>query len=400
MPLFSYKAKNKKGKVVQDVLQAANRQEAASMLKSEDLQVLTIKNLDSGMGSITFGGISVSEKASFCRFLGTMLKAGLPVSEAIEIIVGETKNKKFQRILFDLSFQIRKGASLSGVLSKYKHEFSPVFLTMVKAGEESGTLDKSFDYLAKQLLASYELTQKVKGSLMYPIVIVGAMIANGVVMIVFVLPKISEVFLQLDANIPPLTKMVLSFGNFVGNNLFLVLGVFLLSIILVVTIFLISATRRIVFALFVKLPVVSGMIKQIDVARFARTLSTLLQSGVPIMVALEVSSNVLTEPKLKAKAKEFGKGVERGESLSDVLEKGEKKVFPVTMSQTIKAGEKTGTLEIVLAEMADFYEKEVDYSLKRLTALLEPVLMLIIGVAVGGMVIMMITPIYSIIGAI
>lgn len=397
MPLFAYKAKDKKGRIVDDVLQAANRKDAAAILKSNNLQVLTIKGLDSKVSSLFKGGIPISEKAAFCRFMATMLKAGLPLPEAVDIIRQESGSEKLKKVLFDVSFQIRKGATLSSVLSKYESEFDPVFLAIVRAGEESGTLDKSFEYLAKQLMASHELGQKVKGSLMYPAVIIVAMIGNAVIMLGFVLPKISEVFLKLDVKLPTVTRFVLNAGATIGANLGFTLGIFFSLMFLTFLMFFIRRTRRIIFAFFVKLPVVSKVVELIDVARFARTLSTLLKSGVPIMSALDVSSHVLKRPKLRKEAEEFSKGVARGESLSDILAK-KQRLFPVIMVQTIRAGEKTGSLEVVLEEMAQFYESEVDFSLKRATALLEPVLMLFIGVAVGAMVIMMITPIYSIVG--
>lgn len=399
MSLFAYKARDNKGKVVDDVIQAGDRKEAAAILKNNGLQVLTVKSVDSKGGSFFKGKISVSEKASFCRFMAIMLRSGLPLPEAIDIIRQESTNKRLQKILFDVSFEVQKGATLSSVLSKYENEFSPVFLTMVKAGEESGTLDKSFEYLARQLLSSYELSQKVKGSMMYPAVILVAMTANAVIMLTFVLPKISQVFLQLNVKLPFMTRLILNFGHFVGENLALTLAVMFSFIFSAFLLFYIRSTRNKLFALFMRLPVIKKVVKELDVARFASTLSTLLKSGVPILVSLEVASDVLTQPKLKERAKEFGPGIERGESLSEILSKGPK-VFPGVVTQTIKAGERTGSLEVVLEEMAQFYENEVDFSLKRATALLEPVLMLIIGSAVGAMVIIMITPIYSIVGGI
>ena len=347
MLLYKYKAKDKEGKIIEDVVQAVNKKEAVAFLKSDDYQVLTIKNLSKGGGFVIFGGgISVSEKAAFCRFMATMLRAGLPLPEAIDIIRQETRNKKLQEVLFDISFHIRKGAQISSVLAGYKSEFDPVFLTMIKAGEESGTLEKSFDYLAKQLLASYELSQKVKSSMMYPMVIIGAMIANAGVMLGFVLPKMSEVFLSLNVELPTVTRFVLNFGKAVGQNMAITFGAFFAVIFIVIMLFLIRSTRTLIFSFF---------------------------------------------------AKELSSGVAKGMSLSEILTK-QKRSFPVTMIQTIRAGEKTGSLEIVLDELAAFYEMEVDYSLKRATALLEPLLMLIIGVAVGAMVILLITPIYSIVG--
>lgn len=395
MPLYSYKATNKQGNVIEEVVQASSKKEAATFLDSEDLQVLTIKEIKTK--SIFQSGVSVSDKAAFCRFMATMLKAGLPMPEAIDIIRQESQNERMQNILFDVAFNIRKGESLSEVLAKYKDTFDPVFLTMIKAGEESGTLEKSFGYLGKELMASYELSQKIKGALMYPLVIVAAMIANAIIMLTFVLPKLSEVFLSLNVELPTVSRFVLGFGKTVGENMTITLSAFFALLFVVVMLFVIKKTRSMIFAVFVKLPVVSTVMEQIDVARFSRTLSTLLRSGVPIMVALDVSSDVLRQPKLRNKAGEFSAGVAKGESLSSVL-MTHKELFPGTLVQTIRAGEKTGSLEIVLDELASFYELEVEYGLKRATSLLEPLLMLIIGVAVGAMVVILITPIYSILG--
>lgn len=397
MPLYAYKAKDKKGKLVEDVVQATSRSEAASIVTSNELKILTLKSLDKKFNSVLGGKIKLADKASFCRFMATMLRAGLPLPEAVDNIREETKNEHLKKILFDVAFQIRKGSSLSSVLSKYDKDFDTFFLTMIKAGEKSGTVEKSFDYLSKQLLASYELTQKIKGAMMYPIIIIVAMSANAIVMITFVLPKLSDVFTQLNVELPTMTRLVLNFGTFVGNNTILTIGIFLMIAIATVMLFVIDATRSLLFRLSLKIPAIYNLILDIDVARFSRTIATLLESGVPITGALEVSAGVLKSPKLSKKAAEFSEGVSRGEKLSDLFLTG-KDVFPAVMIQTIRAGERSGNLGEVLEEMSDFYEKEVDFSLKRLTALLEPLLMLIIGVAVGGLVLMMITPIYSLVG--
>jgi type IV pilus assembly protein PilC len=397
MPLYTYKAEDKKGKVTEDVIQAATKKEAVAMLKSDDLRILTIKSLSTKAKSIITGSVSVSDKAAFCRFMATMLRAGLPLPEAVEIIRQETQNKKLKQILYDIGFHIRKGAALSSVLSRYKTDFDTVFLTMIKAGEESGTLEKSFNYLAEQLLKSHELSQKVKGSMMYPAVILLAMIANALIMLVFVLPKLSNVFLELNVDLPPVTGFVLGIGKTVGQNVALTLGLFFGSLLFLAMIFILRPTRQAILVVLARLPIISKVMDQLDVARFARTLSTLLKSGVPILVSLDVSSDVLKQPGLKKQAAGFSEGVSKGKTLSDILLKS-KRSFPVTMIQTIKAGEKSGSLEVVLEELATYYESEVDYSLKRATSLLEPVLMLVIGIAVGAMVIIMISPIYQIVG--
>ena len=397
MPLFSYKVLDEAKKVKEGTIYAVNRDEASSILKSEGLQPLTIRNLDRGTSGAFSKQISIAQKASMCRFLATMLRAGMPLPEAINIIRKESENKRLQKVLTDVGFQIRKGNSLSLALSKYQNDFDEIFLTMVKAGEESGNLDKTFDYLSKQLLISHEMTQKVKGAMVYPAVILVAMLANGILMITFVLPKIAEVFSQLNLNLPKTTSLILAFGNFVGENTALVLGGVALLLFIVFLVFYIRQTRKILGQFFSRTPMVKKLVDQIDVSRFARTLSALLKSAVPILTALDVSSDTLSQDRLKNEAKKFSAAVAGGESLSEVLVKS-KKIFPQVMVQTIRAGEESGSLEVVLEELAEFYEREVDYSLKRLTAIIEPVLMIIIGIAVGAMVVMMVIPIYSIVG--
>jgi type IV pilus assembly protein PilC len=398
MPLYTYKAKDKKGKLIEDVTQAGSRQEAAENLKSEGLQILTIKSPETKLESLFSGKVSVADKAAFCRFLATMLRAGMPLPEALNILRRESENKRLRKILTDVAFQIRKGASLSVSLSKYPKDFDEIFLTMVKAGEESGNLDKTFDYLSKQLLASHEMAQKVKGAMVYPAVIVVAMLANGILMVTFVLPKISEVFSQLNLDLPVTTRLILGFGNFVGENTSVVIAGFLIFLLTIFLVFYIRTTRKIISSTFTRLPIVKKLVDQIDVSRFARTLSALLKSAVPILSALDVSSDTLSQDRLKKEAKKFSARVAAGESLSEVIIKS-KKIFPQVMTQTIRAGEESGSLEIVLEELAEFYEREVDYSLKRLTSIIEPALMLVIGVGVGAMVVMMVIPIYSIVGS-
>jgi type IV pilus assembly protein PilC len=397
VPLFTYKATNKENKVVQDTIYATDRNDAASILKSEGLNVLVIKSLDKKFSGLFESKISIPEKAAFCRFMATMMRVGMSFPEAVEIIKQESGNKKMQKILADLAHQVRKGRNVSSVLNQYQNDFDPIFLTIVKAGESAGTLDQSFDYLAKQLSASYELSQNIKNSLMYPAVVLSAMFGVGMLMVLFVLPKISDVFMKMDIELPLYTQLVFGFGSYVGSHVVQFLIVVFLLLAATVLVFVIRSTRSAIINAITKLPAARRLVNKIDVARFARTLSTLLKSGVSIMDSLDVSANSLSQKKLREQARRFSEGVSKGESLSSVLTKADHG-FPLTVIQTIKAGEKTGTLDEVLLEMAEFYEKEVQHSLKRFTGLLEPILMLAIGIAVGAMVITIIAPIYSIIG--
>lgn len=396
MPLYSYKAQDTRGKIIEGTIQGSKKEEVASVLKSESLQLLTLKKIDTR--SDIFGyNISTSDKAEFCRLMSTMLRSGLSVPDSVEIIGQDTKNKKMQRVLADVSSETSKGKSISSVLSTYEKDFGSVFLTMIKAGEESGTLDQSFEYLSKQLAASYDLNQKIKGALMYPAVIVVAMIAEGILMFVFVLPKISDVFLKMNIDLPTYTRVIFSIGTFTDKYTAFVMGSIVVSMVVAFLFIYLKTTRNLLVRLLSKIPIIRKIMDQIDIARFARTLSTLLKSGVSIVESLDVAVGSMSQSRMKKIGKKFSEGVRRGESLSNVLLDSQG-VFPAVVVQTIKAGEKTGNLEEVLIEMAVFYEKEVDHSLKRLTSLLEPVLMLAIGLAVGLMVIVMMAPIYSIMG--
>ncbi len=397
MPLFTYKVKDSTGAMVEDTIQAANKNEAANLLRADNAQIYSIQPVSRGMEIRIRKGIPVAEKAAFCRFMGTMLRSGMSVNRAVDIVAKESSNPRMKEVLTDIAFQTQKGRSLSVSMSKYSDDFDTIFLTMIKAGEQSGTLEQSFNYLAKQMSASHELNEKIKGSMMYPAVILVAMIGNGIIMMVFVLPRLAEAFLKLDVPLPIYTRILLGVGKYMGENTLLAMGASLLVAGLIAAIIINKKSRGVLMSLAAKIPAIKNIRVHIDLARFSRTLSTLLKSGVPIVEALDVSAQSLSQANIKKQATEFSKDVEKGRSLSDILT-ANKDLFPSVMVQTIKAGEESGSLEEVLEEMADFYEKEVDFSLKRFTALLEPVLMLFIGVVVGGMVIIMIAPIYSIIG--
>lgn len=397
MALFEYKAVRKNGDIITDSIQAASREAAAQAIAVDGLEALTIKEVKKTIKIIPQKSISSADKANLCRFMATMLRSGISIPEAVDIIRQESDNKRLKEILADVAARTRRGESLHSIFSQYKDAFDLIFLTIVKVGEESGNLEKSFDYLARQLYASHELTQKIKGALMYPSVILAAMSGIGMLLMVGVLPKISQVFSKMQISIPPTTRIILGFGSFVGTHTPLVIGSFLGVALLLGLAAKVRTSREVLSGFVVRLPMVKKMVKQIDVARFARTLATLLKSGVPIITALNVSAEGLTQKSMKELAKKFSDEVGKGSSLSEVLSRN-KGVFPVIMTQTVKAGEKSGTLEKILEEMADFYEKETEQNLKRMVDLLEPILILVIGIAVGGMVIMMIAPIYSIVG--
>lgn len=398
MAVFTYKARNQKGQIVEDSIESSSKKEVAVILRNQKLQVLTVREMKGSQSLVTRArSVSVVEKAIFCRYLSTMLKAGLPLAEAVEIMTKEAANRKMQHILRDLEYSLQRGQKISVAFSRYPEVFDPIFLTLTRAGEESGTLEEAFNYLSKMLMRNYELGQKVKGALLYPAVIVSAMIGVGIIMVTFVLPKMSKVFLRLNIKLPIATRLLLNISDFLGKNYIVVLVVTVILVIFLLILLHYHKTRRHLIRFAAKFPILRRLFDQLDFALFSRTLSTLLKSGVPILESIKVAVESLTQPKFSDLGKKLEEEIKKGRSLSDAISE-DKKLFPPMMTQSINAGEKTGSLEIVLGELGDFYEQEVEHTLKNFTAILEPVVMLIIGVAVGAMVISIIAPIYNIIG--
>lgn len=399
MDSFYYKAIQESGKIIEQTVQARNKQDLVVALKAKNFKIISIKKKGIALKAIG-GKITNLEKANFCRYLSVMLKSGLSISEAIEIIASETSNIKMKEILENLAFEMQEGGEISASLDKYPSVFDDTFLALVRAGEQSGSLEKTFSYLADQLYSVHRLNKKITGAMMYPAVILMAMFGVGILMMVFVLPRLSQTFLKMKIPLPLPTRMLLEFGNFVGENtIWVILG---LAGIITFFMFLFSfyKTRKIINRLLTNAPVLKRLFKEIDLARFSRTLSSLLQSGVPIVRALQISSKTLTQNDMKKVAAQFEKGVSEGQTIADVLSLSKRKAFPALMIQTIKTGEKTGTLDTVLKDLADYYEEELEDMLKEFASIIEPIIMLVIGVAVGAMVIMIIAPIYSVMGTI
>lgn len=401
MPIFEYKALNQEGKIVKDRLTAAVESEIAILLKKKNLSPLLIKKIDHQQAIFPFFSrkihLPLLEKINFCRYLAVIIKAGLPLLEAIELIGQETTDKGMKQIINDLRYQLQTGKALSSALAGYPDFFDEVFLAIINAGEQSGTLEQSFSYLADQLYADYEMRQKTKGMLYYPAVIVATMFAVGSLMMMVVLPRIAEVFLRMNIHLPFYTRVLFNFSLFLQTHrwLFFFIIVFL---IVIFGLFLKSKKgRKILIRLFSFLPLFSRFLAEIDLAHFNRLLSTLLNSGVPITDSLRIAASSLTQPKYEKLAGIFEEELSKGQSLSKILKKV-KGGFPPLMIRLVVVGEKTGNLEKLLLDLANFYESEVSLSLKNFINLLEPILMLIIGIAVGAMVISIISPIYSILG--
>lgn len=399
MPEFSYQIKDAQNKITSGTLTALSADEAASILHNQGSTIVSLKSPTklSALGKVN-GNIPTVEKANLCRYLATMIGAGLPLAEAVDTITQDTKSKTLKNVLGNVQYGLQQGESLSELFGKYPRIFDPVFLSIVKAGEQSGTLQRSFQYLEDQLMANHALSQKVKGALLYPAVIIATMFGVGGILIVFVIPQIAQVFLKTKLAIPRLTVFILQTGLAINQHLALIGGILGLLVVALIIITRSRTGKKFLTDVLKRLPLVSGLFEKLDLARFARTLATLMQSGVPITQSISVATSTLSHAKFHPLVVSLETDIKKGESISSVL-RHHKHEIPQMMISMVATGEKTGTTDKILFDVANFYEQELENDVKNFTAILEPAIMLLIGVGVGGMVLSIIAPIYSLVSS-
>jgi len=397
-----YTAKNQKGEVRAGEANVKDERDLATQLRSDGFvltsfkeikiekeKTISIKFLD------RFTSIPIKEKMMFARNLSVMISSGLPLSKAIRNLTVQTKNKNFVKILEVIQGDLQSGLTLSDGLAKYPGVFGELFINMIRVGETSGNLEEVLDILAIQLEKEHELIGKVRGALIYPAVILVAMIAIGIVMMVFVVPKLTQVFKDLGSELPATTKFVIATSDFLKNNFLLSLVGFVILAVLAKVYTTTESGKKTMGSLFINLPAISNIYIKMNSARFSRILSSLLRSGVTIVESLRILSRTLTNHYYRTALEKAAEMIQKGEPLSKIIYQ-EKKIFPILVPQMLEVGEETGKTETVMQKLADFYEAEVDQLTKNLSSIIEPVLMLIIGAAVGFFAVSMLTPMYSV----
>lgn len=339
--------------------------------------------------------VKIIEKIVFARNLANMLEAGLSLSRSIAVMEKQTTNKKLKNIYHELNLDLAAGKSFHYTLDRFNTVFPPVFVSMVKAGEESGNLAESLKSIATQMDATYRLQKKIKGAMIYPSVIFSTMILIGIVMMVFVVPKLTATFKDVQAELPGSTKFVIFLSDFMRNHYILLPIIILAAMIIVYNIMHTKSGRNMFDRFVIKLPVFGQIIKESNSAKTARTMSSLIGSGVDLIQSVDITSEVVQNNLYKKVLAEVRVNVEKGKPMSDIFSKNEK-LYPVFVSEMINVGEETGKLATMLQGVATFYENEVDQKTKDLSTIIEPLLMVFIGIAVGFFAISMITPMYSV----
>lgn len=344
---------------------------------------------------ISFGtGIKRIEIIRLAKNLSAMLSAGLSLSRALAIMERQSSNKYLKTVTTGLSESIKRGLSFNEALSAYPKVFSELFIAMTKAGEESGSLANSLSVVGLQMERSEELVRKVRGAMIYPSIVITAIIIVGILMLIYVVPTLTSTFTQLGVKLPLATQLIVSLSNFLVSNVVLVLMA-LVAFIVGGTSFVTSKQGgAVVLTLSLYLPVISELIRETYTARAARALSSLLSSNVPVLEALSISKEVVGAPVFAQVIEEAAEHVKKGEPLSSAFG-AHSRLYPILMSDMLAVGEETGKVAEMLQQIAEFYEADVGEKTKDLSTIIEPVLMLFIGVVVGIFAVSMIAPIYS-----
>ena len=338
--------------------------------------------------------VKLEEKISFARNLAAMADAGLALSRALSVLERQTKNPKFKQVIQSVEADIGGGKPLHLALAAFPRVFSPLFVSMVRAGEESGGLGNALRIIAEQMQKSYTLQKKIKGALIYPAIVVGAMVVIGVLMLVYIVPTLESTFEELNAELPASTQAIISLSNFLTEHSL----VALLLAILVVSAFVAGLRtkrgKRILDFTVLHMPLINGIAKEANAARTARTISSLLSAGVEMLSALEITEEVMQNSYYKEVIASARTDVRQGAPLSRAFAAAEH-LYPVVVSEMVAVGEETGKLSLMLTDVANFYEEEVERRTKDLSTVIEPFLMIAIGIGVGFFAFSMIMPIYS-----
>lgn len=388
--------KTENGETGEIVTEALNRGELFRNLKKDNISPIEIKEEKEGLKiHFSFDRIKVHDKIIFARNLGSMLKAGLALSRCLDVLARQTTNKTYKNLLLDLQQTVSEGKSLNEALLKHEKVFSSLFIAMVKAGEESGSLAESLQTISSQMDKMYTLQRKVKGAMIYPAIIICLMIAIGILMLTVVVPSLSATFKELNVELPLTTRIIVGISDFIKNHLNIFLGIIVVVIGGFTSFAKSNFGKKVLDNFYIKIPVVGTIIKETNTARTARTLSSLLTSGVPVVRAVEITGEVIQNSKYKKVLLETQQVIEKGQTMSEVFIKYPN-LYPVFISEMMTVGEETGNLSSMLKEVAQFYEEEVEQKTKDMSTVIEPFLMVIIGLAVGFFAVSMITPMYSV----
>ena len=394
---FKFKAIKKDGGKYTDVKESYDKFTLYEELKAEGDVLISASEITKPKFEIVIpflNSVSEHQIIIFTRNLSSMIRAGLSLAKSLNILAKQVTNKRFQEVIASLEEEIRKGKPLSQACSEYPNIFPKLFVSMVEAGEESGKLSESLKIIADQMEGTYKLKQKVKGAMIYPGVIISLMIIIGVLMLVYVVPGITATFKDMNVELPLFTKILINTSDFLKNNILATLIGVILVVAAIYSFYFSRAGKRIFDFIVLRLPVIDNLVKETNSARITRTISSLLASGVPYSEAVSITRDVVQNGYFKDILTSAIDVVEKGGTISSVFMQNTN-LCPAFVAEMAIVGEETGKLPEMLMEVAIFYEESVDQKTKNMATIIEPVLMITIGIVVGFFALAIIKPIYS-----
>jgi type IV pilus assembly protein PilC len=400
MPIYKWEGKTIKGLVKKGEMEAPN--EAAIRIHLRQQNIIPTKIVTKGK-EIKFS-FSIRKKvrersiAIFTRQLATMIDAGLPLVQSLEVLSSQQESRVFKNIIREIREDVEGGSTFAGALKKHPVTFNELYTNLVVAGEEGGILDNILTRLANYIEKSEALKKKVKSALIYPAVIIGVAIIVVLILMIFVIPVFETLFRQAGQTLPLPTLIVVTASKLIKKFVIILIPAFILLIYLMRKYYQTANGRAVIDRFLLKVPVFGPLLKKIAVARFSRTLGTLVSSGVPILDGLNIVSRTAGNRTIETAILNARASIREGETIADPLNRSG--IFPPMVIQMISVGESTGALDSMLSKIADFYEEEVDIAVANLTSLLEPFLMIFLGVVIGGVVIAMYLPIFQMASAI
>ena len=407
MAKYIYKARDLTGKIVSDIIEAASQREAIEKLKSLRYVVVDIKEAkEKSAGSIIKKLLPFGKKVKsmdvtlFSRQLATLISSGVPLVQGLSILEEQIESPQFKKVIKSLRTDIESGISISEAMKKHPDVFSELYIGMVHAGEIGGILDQVLDRLASYLEASEELKSKIKGAMTYPILVTLVAVGAATIMLTVVVPRFAAMFADMGAKLPTPTLILIKVSNFIKKYiLFFVAGAVAFYVVFRKIYKSVPSVRLKVDTQLLRLPVIGDVVKKTAIAKFTRTLGTLVKSGVPILQAMETVAKTAGNKLIEKSILEAKDSVREGERIAEPLKK-KLDVFPPMVVQMISVGEETGQLDTMLFKIADFYDREVSNAVEALTGMIEPLIIVFLGLVVGGMVVAMYLPMFEISSAI
>lgn len=400
MPTFLWKGKTSGGESATGELVADNRAQLVQILRKRRISVVNVREKPKGI-SISFlkrTSVSTKELAIFTRQFATMINAGLPLVQCLDTISKQTENKYLKGVLCQVMQDVEAGATLADALRRHKKVFNNLYVNMVEAGEAGGALDDILERLAVHIEKADALKRKVKGAMTYPLVVLGVALGAAVFMLVFIIPTFARMFSDFGAALPLPTRIVLGLSYILRTYWWALAAVMIGAVLGVKRFYSTPTGKRKIDGFLLKSPIFGPLVRKTAVARFTRTLGTLISSGVPLLTGMEITAETAGNSIVKSAVLVTKAGIKEGDTIAKPLRATG--VFPPMVVQMVAVGEETGSLDRMLAKIAEFYESEVDTAVDSLTSILEPAMIVLMGVLVGGMVVAMYLPMFKLVSVI